>query len=220
MSDVRKTTKQLAHEFVSRGDATGWFEPLYANAEGETGRVPWADLVPNPHLISWAARADLRAEHKTALVVGCGLGDDAEWLSARGFRVTAFDLSPTAIAWAKRRYPSTRVSYQVADLLACPEEWSRAFDFVFEAYTVQSLPEGPLRTKAIESIASTVSEGGTLLVVARGRDDGEVVAGPPWPLSQREATSFGAHDLEEILFEDFLDEETPPQRRFRVEFRR
>ena len=220
MSEARKTVKQMALDAIARGEPTGWFEAVYATAAGDTTRVPWADLAPNPHLISWGARANLRGEKKSALVVGCGLGDDAEWLAARGFRVTAFDLSETAIAWAKKRYPASRVSYEVADLLGCPEEWARAFDFVFEAYTVQSLPEGALRTQAIASVASAVAENGTLLVVARGRDEGQVVAGPPWPLSPREATSFADDDLEEILFEDFMDDESPPQRRFRVEFRR
>lgn len=220
MSDVRKTVKELANDSLARGDATGWFETVYATAAGEPGRVPWADLAPNPHLIAWAERAGLRGEKKAALVVGCGLGDDAEWLAARGFRVTAFDLSETAITWAKRRYPTSHVSYEVADLLACPEEWAGEFDFVFEAYTVQSLPEGELRVKAIAAVAAPVAENGTLLVIARGRDEGKVVAGPPWPLSPREATSFGDHDLEEILFEDFMDDESPPQRRFRIEFRR
>jgi SAM-dependent methyltransferase len=219
MSDVRKTTKQLALDSLARGDATGWFEPLYASAAGEPSRIPWADLAPNPHLVSWAQNAGLRGDGKSALVVGCGLGDDAEWLASRGFHVTAFDLSETAIAWARRRFPSSRVVFEVADLLACPEEWSHEFDFVFEAYTIQSLPEGELRPKAIAAIASTVAENGTLLVIARGRDDGQVVQGPPWPLSPAEATSFAQHGLDEILFEDFLDEETPPQRRFRVEFR-
>ena len=33
----------------------------------------------------------------TALDIGCGEGDDALWLAARGWEVTGVDLSPTAV---------------------------------------------------------------------------------------------------------------------------
>lgn len=36
----------------------------------------------------------------TALDLGCGEGGDAVWLAARGWRVTAVDVSPTALARA------------------------------------------------------------------------------------------------------------------------
>lgn len=38
-----------------------------------------------------------------AVVIGCGLGDDAEYLASMGYEVTAFDISPTAIAMCHTR---------------------------------------------------------------------------------------------------------------------
>lgn len=38
-----------------------------------------------------------------ALDLGCGAGDDAIWLAARGWRVTAVDLSATAVARVAER---------------------------------------------------------------------------------------------------------------------
>jgi len=64
-------------------------------------------------------------------VVGCGLGDDAEALAQQGFQVTAFDISPTAIAWCEKRFPDSQVKYQVADLFALDPAWHHKFDFVF-----------------------------------------------------------------------------------------
>ena len=73
------------------------FEKIYAQAGDDLSEIPWATLRPMPELVSWLDR-QAPAAGQTALVVACGLGDDAEEVSRRGFRVTAFDLVPAAIA--------------------------------------------------------------------------------------------------------------------------
>src|SRR6202041_714594 len=73
----RKRARELAAEFVAQGNPTGWFEALYRD---------------HPQKINGPA-----------LVVGCGLGDDAEQLATWGFQTTAFDISQTAIRAAKKR---------------------------------------------------------------------------------------------------------------------
>jgi hypothetical protein len=42
----------------------------------------------------------------------------------------------------------------------------------------------------------------------------------PWPLTKEELTDFLRLGLREVSFEDYLDDEVPPVRRFRVEYRR
>ena len=42
----------------------------------------------------------------------------------------------------------------------------------------------------------------------------------PWPLTEAEVRRFGAFGLTETFFEDFVDSEEPPVRRFRACFRR
>jgi ubiquinone/menaquinone biosynthesis C-methylase UbiE len=74
-------------------------------------------------------------------VVGCGLGDDAEYVAGRGFDTVAFDISASAIRAARRRYPDSAVHYVTADLLDPPGEWERAFDLVVESLTLQALPD-------------------------------------------------------------------------------
>ena len=69
-----------------------------------------------------------------------GLGDDAKYLDDLGFKVTAFDISPTAIEWAKRLHADTDIQFEVADLFEPFRDWLGAFDFVFEMYTIQPLP--------------------------------------------------------------------------------
>ena len=141
-------------------------------------------------------------------------------MARRGFVVTAFDTSKTAIDWARRRFPKSSVQYTNADLLKLPREWLGAFGFVFEAYTIQALPRS-LRAEAIENVASLVrTGGGELLIVCRGREDGEDEGSLPWPLSHEELTQFEGHGLKRISFENFFDNREPPIRRFRASCRK
>jgi SAM-dependent methyltransferase len=216
----RSLARRLARESLDRGDATGWFDTLYAAADGDETRVPWADMHASPNLLTWLDRRMADRAGQRALVVGCGLGDDAEELARRGYRVTAFDISPRAIDWCRRRFATSPVDYRVADLLQLPDAWRGAFDFVLEIYTLQVLPP-ELREAAVANIAASVAAGGTLLVVARARGASDDLGTMPWPLTRRELDGFCASGLETATFEEFLDtSETPAVRRFCAEYRR
>jgi SAM-dependent methyltransferase len=219
VSEARRKAGDLARESLAEGDPTGWFEKLYAQAAGDTGAISWADLVPNPNLTAWLDREKVEGNGRRALKIGCGLGDDAEELSRRGFLVTAFDVSETAIDWCRERFPASTVRYVVQDLLAPRAEWERSFDFVLESYTLQVLPPD-VRAQAIAQVARYVALGGELLVIARGREPGDPVGMMPWPLLRLELDALERAGLEEASFEDFIDTETPPVRRFRVCYRR
>ena len=216
----RARTRELAAEYIRKGDPLGWFEVLYQEAKSGDAVIPWADLEPNPRLIEFWKAHPLETAGKRAIVIGSGLGDDAEQLAAWGFTTTGFDISKTAIEATKKRYPDTRVEYVVADLFDPPPAWLRAFDFVLEIYTVQALP-AELRPKAIEAIAQFVAPGGLLLVIARGREENEPEGqGPPWPLTRAEMDGFRRAGLEEESFEDYAEPEPPWVRRFRALYRR
>jgi SAM-dependent methyltransferase len=196
------------------GDATGWLERLYAEAGDDLARIPWAHRVPNPNLVSWLSR---RSSHGgRALVVGCGLGDDAEHLASLGYDVTAFDVSPSAVAWARRLHAGSSVRYVAADLLHAPGEWAQAYDLVVEIYTVQVLRDEP-RREALLALPGFVAPGGSLLMVARGREESDPVGDLPWPLTKRELSTV-AQLLTTVAFEDYVDDEG--NRRFRVEWTR
>ncbi len=138
--DPRARTREIAAEFAGRGDSTGWFEALYKESGGDTEKIPWADMQPNRFFRAWAEKSGLKGEGRTALVVGCGLGDDAKYLHDLGFKVTAFDISPTAIEWAKRLYGDDDIQFETADLFQPFRGWLGAFDLVLEIYTIQPLP--------------------------------------------------------------------------------
>jgi len=214
----RAKARELATKHIADGDPLGWFETLYAEAGDDPAIIPWVDLSPNPSLLTWLIRQETGDTGLTALVIGCGLGDDAEELARRGFETTAFDISPTAIAWCRRRHSKSSVSYLVADLFCAPDEWIGRFDFVLESCTLQVLPPD-LRRQAIRHVASFVAPNGTLLVISRGREPWEPEGKMPWPLTRQEMAFFRDVGLEETSFGDYMDAEVPPVRRFRATYR-
>jgi SAM-dependent methyltransferase len=199
----RAFARQLAAEAIANGDDTGWFETLYAAAEQGAATVPWADLAPNPRLVRALAGA---AGGRRAVVIGCGLGDDAEHVASLGLTTVAFDVSPTAIAGARRRFPRSAVEYVIADLLSPPHSWAGAFDLVVEVYTLQVLT-GAARRTAIARTAQLVAPGGRLLVIAGARDEHDEPGTMPWPLTRAEIESFRGYGLTEHAITDFLDDE-------------
>ena len=111
------------------------------------------------------------------------------------------------------------MDYRVADLLHAPAEWSGAFDLVVECYTLQVLPP-EARMVAVDALRRCVAPGGTLLVVARGREPEEPRGEMPWPLTRAEVEGIAAPGLELAGLEDFFDAEEEPVRRLRAWFRR
>jgi SAM-dependent methyltransferase len=206
---------RLATSGLAAGDPTGWFERLYAEAATGDAVVPWDSGTPQRWLVDWADANAVRGDGRRAVVVGCGYGDDAEYVAGLGFDTDAFDIAETAIAGARRRFTGSAVRYRTADLLDPPPEWRRAFDLVVEIYTLQALPDPP-RGTAVENVRELVAPGGTLLVIAARRPDGDPVeAGPPWPLLRGEVEAIAAGDLRPVRIERPDD-----GRRWRAESRR
>jgi hypothetical protein len=208
---------RFARPALRAGDVTGWFEPVYAGAEGEAGAVPWADEEANPLLLEWLVREQVQAGDDPAVVVGCGLGDDVEALRIAGFDAIGFDVAPSAISWAQQRFPALAARFEVADLLRLGPELVGRFSFVFEAYTVQALPVG-VRDAAIDGVASLVAPGGTLLVVCTARDEEDDPGSLPWPLTQAELGRYTQAGLVEQQLEDVRGR--PGSRQFRVSYLR
>ncbi len=196
-------------------DTYDWFEPLYAQAVGDTSQVPWALPGAVPYLTNWLKGVE--GEGRSAIVVGCGLGNDAEALAAAGFEVTAFDVSESAIAWAKKRSPNTIVNYITADLFGLPASWPGSFDVVFEFRTVQALPVS-VRREAIAQIASLPKPGGTLLMATYTRPSEAVNDGPPWPLSESELAEFEALGLKIVKKETFHQKDSRFGDRVQIEY--
>jgi SAM-dependent methyltransferase len=207
MDANRVKAREIAREYLERNDPLGWFEPLYASAERDANIIPWADLASNPNLVGWLDEHRISGSGKKALKVGCGLGDDAEELANRGFEVTAFDISATAINWCIERFPESKVDYLVEDLFSVPVSWNEVLPL-------------ELRIKAMAELTKLLAPGGSLLVICRGRDETDEEGKMPWPITRKEHKRFEGCGLNRESFEDYMDNEMPPVRRFRALYRK
>jgi SAM-dependent methyltransferase len=122
---------------------------------------------PNAHLVTVAGPLCVG----TAVDVGCGEGGDAVWLAERGWRVTAVDVSPTALARLAARAAAAglAITTERHDLAHTFPEGR--FDLV-SAQFLQSPLEFP-RDDVLRRAARAVAPGGLLLVVAHRTV-------PPW----------------------------------------
>ncbi|MCV2395304.1 class I SAM-dependent methyltransferase [Actinotalea sp. M2MS4P-6] len=109
-----------------------------------------------------------------ALDVGCGEGADAVWLAARGWRVTATDISRVAVERAERAGAEhgVEVEWLVADITDGPPR-AEAYDLVVTHYPALSHDHDDAAARAV---LAAVAPGGTLLFVGHALEDGRPVA--------------------------------------------
>jgi 2-polyprenyl-3-methyl-5-hydroxy-6-metoxy-1,4-benzoquinol methylase len=150
----------------------------------------------------------------SAIVVGCALGDDAEWLAEQGLACVAVDPSERLIEACRERFPHSEVCYRSLDLgRAEPTEGVEPALFVFESYTLQRF-QHPEKALASAAVARLVAHGGSLLVLSRITDlESRYSAG-------EELSQFEALGLQLEFFEALYHPEDPSTRHIRALFSR
>lgn len=175
-------------------EPTRWFEELWSAAARDELDTPWSRTEPYPPVAGLIAEQG-PGEGRSAVVVGAGLGADAEALARAGWDTTAFDVSASAVDFARGRHPGSDVTYRVADLLDLPAELRHAFDLVLEVFTVQALPPA-VRREAAAGVRELLAPDGTLLAVQVVREDGESPDdGPPWLLDEEGMHVFASPEV-------------------------
>jgi SAM-dependent methyltransferase len=204
---------ELSAAAIAEGRPTTWFDELYAEGVAGSVGMPWDRSDPQAELAAWWQQHGTDLARGRAVVVGCGLGADAEFLAREGFATTAFDVAPTAIEEARRRHPGSPVDYRVESLLDLPADLVGAFGLVVEIFTLQALPDPP-RTQAAAAVASLLAPGGTLLLVAFRAEDGGATHGPPFALTRDDLAAAAGDGVELRTTEEL------PGPRWRAEYRR
>jgi SAM-dependent methyltransferase len=143
-------------------DAAQFWDARYVSQRNEQGRM-------------WSGQVNATVEQHvagltpgTVLELGSGEGADALWLAARGWSVTALDISSVALtvgaAEAARAGLSNRIEWTQADLTTWQP--SKEYDLVMSAF-FHSPFDFP-REVILRRATSAVAPGGRLLVVGHG----------------------------------------------------
>ena len=217
-SNERQTraVRELAAEFTARATARMVRGALRKRDDagspvGDRSRTPAAGVLEEHR----------SKRGKRALVIGSGLGDDAEQLAAWGFKTTAFRHIEDGHRRRRRSATRRRTLTTSSPISSIRPRAGCARSISCWRFTPCRRFTGELRPGAIEKIAEFVAPGGHLLVIARGRADDEPEGqGPPWPLTRDEIDGFRRAGLEEESFEDYAEPEPPWVRRFRALYRR
>lgn len=111
----------MTEERATNALSPDMFDQLYQGRGMDTGiagvrlaTIPWRIDGPQPLIVELADTGQITGP---VLESGCGLGDNALFLAARGYPVTAFDVSPTVIEQnrAKAAERGAAVEFLVAD---------------------------------------------------------------------------------------------------------
>lgn len=152
-----------------------------------TGDLPWDSGRPDRHLEQ--VLDEFAIGPCAALEAGCGTGTNAVWLARQGFRVTAVDVAPTAIAEAGRKAASAgvAVAFVAGDFLhvAIP---GGPFGFLFDRGCLHSFDTRAERVAFADRAAGLLDEGGLWFSVIGSADAEPRDVGPP-RLSASEVTS-------------------------------
>ena len=167
-SDGPRTEHQHHHDQASGPGETDVYDEAFWDARYASAPAIWSGR-PNPQLVAEAAGLT----PTTALDVGSGEGADAVWLAARGWRVTALDISRVALdravdhARAAGAEVAERITWQQADLT---EGVPSTGTYGLVSAQFMQLPQ-PQRDDLYRALAALVAGGGTLLIVGHHPSD-------------------------------------------------
>ncbi len=107
----------------------------YYVSKTPTTELPWETYTHDIHLEQ--ALSIFNNTSCRVLELGCGSGYDAKFLSQKGHKVTAIDISEAAIEIAKKINNTNNISYRVADIIT--DSIDDVFDLVYDRGCLHNL---------------------------------------------------------------------------------
>jgi len=136
--------------------------------------TPWDTGQPDSHLIRAVTESPIKP--CTVLDIGCGTGENSIWLSLHGFKVTAVDISETAIQIARAKQGAERCKFLTMDFLKAPVVREN-FGFVFDMGCFHVFHEEEQREQFAEKVSESLLDDGLWLSISGSCDGPEY--GPP-----------------------------------------
>ena len=144
-------------------DTNKHMERIYSSVPHED--IPWNRQEPPAVLVELIEQGMVKP--CKAIDIGCGTGNYTFYLQANGFQVTGVDVSPTAIAAAKKKSQENgvKVDLVVADMTADISQIKGTFDFVHEWMVLHHILP-PDRAAYLSNIMKLLNSGGSYLSVS------------------------------------------------------
>jgi SAM-dependent methyltransferase len=143
---------------------------------------PWDTGRPDSHLIQTVT--EMPVSPCRALDIGCGTGESAIWLAQKGFKVTAIDISETALNLSRKKPGSEKCEFKKMDFLKS-SVLETNFGFVFDMGCFHTFHNEELRNQFAQKVSISLVEKGLWLSICGNCDGLEM--GPP-RLSAQEIT--------------------------------
>lgn len=139
-------------------DNTDYWNQYYQNRICPTEPSPFAKYV-----------ATLVDAGKTMVDLGCGNGRDTVYFAGHGLKMTAIDLSDSAISLLKQQ-SIPNAEFICADFVNQPDPHGQGYDYAYSRFTIHSINQ-PQERVLLRSIFRTLRPGGKFFIEVRSIHD-------------------------------------------------
>ncbi len=124
----------------------------------------WSTQTTTPELIEWINYYNI-PKNNEILEIGCGEGRDSLYLNSLGYKITAIDVSETAIKKSIELDKYKEINWIVDDILNLAKLINKKFSYIFSIATLHMLVLDRDRKKFLKNIYNLLNINGKLLLV-------------------------------------------------------